>query len=215
MKSSLICTKSFSLIELLIVIGLLGALTMLVLPNLSVQKDWAYDGSIAPKEMMDIQKAFIAFEADCLPNTDDYKLIGKYGIEILVKFDEDVSSGKDWSFPSSFDSERAKGWRGPYLKQESTREIDINSPGQPYFSGSGYFIPVICDPRNNPESKSDRHYYRILYEETNNKMALVYVGADGTLDAQINPYPTGNDKFTDSFPESDYDDDTVKEIYVE
>ena len=70
----------FTLIELLIVIGLLGALTALVLPRLQVTKSWAVDESMAPAEMMDIRRAYAAFQADCLPTMSDQTHFARSGL---------------------------------------------------------------------------------------------------------------------------------------
>ena len=61
----------FTLMEMLIVIGLLGALVALILPRLTVQKTWAVDEAMSPAEMMEIRRAYAAFQADCIPTAAD------------------------------------------------------------------------------------------------------------------------------------------------
>ncbi len=171
----------FTLIELLIVIGLLGALTMLVLPRLQVTKTWAVDESMAPAEMMDIRRAYAAFQADCLPTANDMNLVGQYGLAILMT--TNVALASNWSFPLEFDPNRGKGWRGPYLQQEGIRSVYIGEAGQPLTgSGSTAVIPVIHDPRHTTDKNSGftaEHFYRV--RKLTNALYLVYVGQDGAL----------------------------------
>jgi len=193
----------FSLIELLIVIGLLGALATLVLPRLTVEKEWAVDESLAPKEMMDIRRAYAAFEADCVPTKGDRELIGKYGLGILMKYDASMApgtGGEEWSFPASFDPARGKGWRGPYLQQEDTRNVDLTGSGQTYDGVSSDAIPVILDPRHNTDaSNGEERYYRVLYEPTNRYLALVYVGENGILNCGVVSGLSGGEDFNAAF----------------
>lgn len=181
----------FSLIELLIVIGLMGALAALVLPSITADKEEVVDGSMVAKEMMDIRRAFLAFEADCLPNRNDRELIGIYGLEVLMQFSEEA--GKDWSFPDAFDPARKKGWRGPYLHAEGRTSIQL-SGGQG--AGTAADVPVVYDPRYDTNSAEDatrsQRYYRVVryfhqYENSGktislDRLALVFIGANGILD---------------------------------
>lgn len=167
--------------EMLIVIGLLGALTMLVLPRLQVTKTWAVDESMAPAEMMDIRRAYAAFQADCLPTASDRAQIARYGLAILLNATSDGVS--IWSFPLQFDPQRGKGWRGPYLQQEGTRTIYLNESGQALVgTGPTAEIPVIHDPRYTMDANkgfAGEHFYRTLM--LTNTLFLAYVGEDGLL----------------------------------
>lgn len=169
----------FTLMELLIVIGLLGALTMLVLPRLQVTKSWAADDSMAPAEMMDIRRAYAAFQADCLPTAADQTNFARSGLAILMTTNLTGASGL--SFPLEFDAQRGKGWRGPYLQPEGERNVYLHEEGQPTNgSGATATIPVICDPRYGMEAvRAGEHYYRVL--RRTNDLHLVYIGADGSL----------------------------------
>jgi prepilin-type N-terminal cleavage/methylation domain-containing protein len=221
----------FTLIELLIVIGLLGALATLVLPRLTVEKEWAVDESLAPKEMMDIRRAYAAFEADCVPTKGDRELIAKYGLEILMKYES-----RGWSFPASFDPARGKGWRGPYIQQEGTRTVDVSldtSPNPDVYrgqttTGGDTDIPVILDPRHDTdadtaEAPREDRFYRVLYEPTSGHLALVYVGTkdqDGNgdlLDAKPDEDASAGDPFADCFvnhhqAEGDGYDDMIRPL---
>ncbi len=187
----------FTLIELLIVIGLLGGLAMLVLPRLSVDRNWAGDEALAPSEMMAIRRAYAAFEADCVPTTVDAQKIGQYGLEILMRYE----SSRGWSFPGSFDPARRKGWRGPYLEAQGTRTVYINENGQP-LTGSGAMaeIPVVHDSRHgmNATGQAER-YYRVLHEPKSGHLALVYIGANGMLECEPDPAATAGTSFYDAF----------------
>lgn len=171
----------FTLMELLIVIGLLGALTMLVLPRLQVTKSWAVDESMAPAEMMDIRRAYAAFQADCLPTVSDRTEIARYGLAILLN--TTIGGAPSWSFPLQFDPQRGKGWRGPYLQQEGMRTVYLDEDGQA-LTGTGpkAEIPVIFDPRYTMDANhgyAGEHFYRT--QMLTNTLYLVYVGEDGVF----------------------------------
>jgi prepilin-type N-terminal cleavage/methylation domain-containing protein len=182
----------FTLIELLIVIGLLGALVALVLPRLTVQKTWAVDESMAPAEMMEIRRAYAAFQADCLPTALDRTQIDRYGLAILMT--TNIAWTTSWSFPLAFEPNRGKGWRGPYLQQEGTRTVYLDEAGQA-LTGSGPTneIPVIHDPRHATDDATHaaQHFYRV--QMRTNTLYLIYVGADaefGTGDDVAQPLET-------------------------
>lgn len=170
--------SGFTFVELLIVIGLLGALATLVLPQFQMKRGGAIDKSLAPAEMMDIRRAFAAFEADCAPTSADRTLIEQYGLEVLMEYNDT----RGWSFPDSFDYHRAKGWRGPYIEQQGTRTIYINESGQPLTgSGTTATIPVVHDPYS--VLPDDEHYYRVIHkvESGKNYLKLVFIGSDSAL----------------------------------
>lgn len=179
----------FTLIELLIVIGLLGALVALVLPRLTVQKTWAVDESMAPAEMMEIRRAYAAFQADCLPTASDRAQIDRYGLAILMT--TNMAWTTSWSFPLAFEPNRGKGWRGPYLQQEGTRTVYLDESGQALTGSEPTAeIPVIHDPRHATDdvTHAAERFYRV--QMRTNTLYLVYVGADaafGTSDDVAQP----------------------------
>ncbi|MGI6496552.1 MAG: hypothetical protein ACOX5G_10795 [Kiritimatiellia bacterium] len=169
----------FTLMEMLIVIGLLGALVALILPKLTVQKTWAVDESMAPAEMMDIRRAYAAFQADCLPTAADRAQIGRYGLAVLMTTNLAWSTG--WSFPMTFDPRRGKGWRGPYLQPEGVRRVYLDEEGQS-LAGTGPTaeIPVVHDPRHATDAAdAAERFYRV--QMRTNTLYLVYVGADAVF----------------------------------
>jgi len=89
-------------------------------------------------------------------------------------------SGVDkWSFDSEFDADKGKGWRGPYIERQGSRDVNPAS-GQPLLTG-GAEIPVVHDPYCDADD--DEHYYRVIYkvESGKNFLKLVFVGSDDTL----------------------------------
>jgi prepilin-type N-terminal cleavage/methylation domain-containing protein len=190
-------STGFTLIELLIVIGLLGALAVVVIPRIGGSREAALEQSLAPSEMMEIRRAFAAFQADCVPNAADRILIGQYGLEILMTFDE----SRGWSFPARFNPARGRGWRGPYLESQGRRTVYINESGQPLSgTGSTAIIPVVHDPRHtrNALNVAER-FYRVLHEPTTGHLALVYLGVTDVLEAAPNSAATAATPFHEAF----------------
>ena len=157
--------SGFTLIELLIVIGLLGALATLFLSNLSVTRDEVLDNSIVQKELADIQRAFQRFKADCLPTQADYKLISRYGLSVLMEHHASLG----WDF-DKWDPARNRGWRGPYIHAEDTRQIDasINDSNSYDLStkaqlqdASGLATKVLETPY---QFENGEDFYRVLPE---------------------------------------------------
>lgn len=169
----------FTLMELLIVIGLLGALTALVLPRLRVTKSWAVEESMVPAEMMEIRRAYAAFQADCLPTVADKTNFARSGLAILMT--TNLTGAANLTFPLDFDPARGKGWRGPYLQREGERTVYLHEEGQPRTgSGATATIPVIHDPRHEMGGGGEGEYYYRVIRQTN-ELFLVYVGEDGSL----------------------------------
>ncbi len=169
----------FTLMEMLIVIGLLGALVALILPRLTVQKTWAVDEAMSPAEMMEIRRAYAAFQADCIPTAADRDQISRYGLAVLMT--TNIAWAAGWSFPLAFDPNRGKGWRGPYLQREGTRRVYLDEEGQP-LTGTGPTaeIPVIHDPRHAADvADAEERFYRV--QMRTNTLYLVYVGADAVF----------------------------------
>ena len=167
-------THAFTLIELLIVIGLLGALATLVLPRLTATRTEALD-PVVHKEMQDIRLAFQRFCNDVNPTDAQLGLFRQYGLAPLLR--REIATA--YSF-AEWDEERGRGWRGPYLGEEGTRDIASNGNGQD--TPGGITIPVIQDPYS--ENGSDGRFYRVLCRKDDGAnwspedLALVFVGRE-------------------------------------
>ena len=141
---------AFTLIELLIVVGLLGALACIAMPRLAVDRQKSMSESIAPYEMMQIKHAFDAFVTDCMPTTN--QLSAFTNLAVLVKrgeFDE-------------YDYARSKGWRGPYLNSEIGEPGVFLDPFQNAYvitnnAGNGTLELVFNGPDN--DSQTNVLYY--------------------------------------------------------
>jgi len=173
--------RNFSLIELLIVIGILGALMTLVLPGFNDTSDDAKD-KVAKAEMREIQKAFQRFAADVIfrNNTDGnnrLKDIAQYGLWPLVSETHPVLGSGDTGYVKydEYDAESGLGRRGPYLEQEGLvqifpvtitdaytstlacgqeSEITDADGAKTAASGTDRRVPVVKDPYGG--------YYRVL-----------------------------------------------------
>lgn len=178
---------AFTLLELLIVIGMLGALATLILPHLAVAKTEAFDPMVQT-ETQDIRIAFQRFYNDVMPNEAQLDLFRKYGLAPLMQSElPGIYNFAGW------DPDRCRGWRGPYLESEGTRVIDADSDGQVQ-AESGISIPVILDPY--AKTDSDARYYRVLCGKENaftydgSKLALVFIGVENdVLDTTVRDIP--------------------------
>ena len=96
--------RAFTILELLIVIGILLALGGIVLYNLSGQSDKAYEGT-QTVQMQAIKKALMMFKNDVkrLPTQEE-------GIVVL------------WD-KSALDEEVAANWAGPYLETAVPKDM--------------------------------------------------------------------------------------------
>jgi prepilin-type N-terminal cleavage/methylation domain-containing protein len=177
-------SHGFTLIELIIVIGLLGALAAIVLPTLSVKRVESLEQIVA-HDMAEIREAFQRLHRDAVLDTTDLDWVRRYGLYALME--QPDSSLGTWSLPN-YDPQRERGWRGPYVEQEGRREIDTGASafGQP--SGTDE-VPVIEDPFS--ASDADGHYYRVVAPKDTNgdnvygETLLVCVGPNGTLDITL------------------------------
>jgi prepilin-type N-terminal cleavage/methylation domain-containing protein len=138
---------AFTLIELLIVIGLLGMVVMVMLASFNSNRQETLDHSIVQKELSDIQRAFQRMNADCVLRDDDLGEIARYGLRVLIT--EGIVPG--------WDSDKGRGWRGPYIEREGQRAINPNSVGQ--LEGTE-FVPVVETPY--VATDSDPQYYRVV-----------------------------------------------------
>ena len=178
---------SFTLLELLIVIGMLGALAALILPHLAVAKTEAFDPMVQT-EMQDIRIAFQRFYNDVMPDEAQLDLFRKYGLAPLMQSElPGIYNFAGW------DPDRCRGWRGPYLESEGTRIIDANSDGQAP-AESGISMPVILDPY--AKTDNDARYYRVLCGKKDvltydgSKLALVFIGVeDDVLGTTVHDSP--------------------------
>jgi type II secretory pathway pseudopilin PulG len=207
-------TSAFTLIELIIVIGLLGALATIMLPTLSVKRVESLE-QVVSHDMAAIRGAFQRLYRDAVLSESDLDNVRRYGLHPLMEQPDGTHGG--WAIPA-FDAEREKGWRGPYAEQEGRRDIDadVDAFGQP--AGST-MIPVIEDPFS--ASETDGHYYRVVtpkntshdyvYRET----LLVCVGANGNLDITLPTLAVGESLNLESVVSGT--DDTVMRLwpYVE
>lgn len=170
----------FTLMELLIVLGILGALAMVLLPGFTTNRQELLDDSVVQKELSDIQSAFQRMNADCVLQQADYQDLTRYGVAALMEKGRLPSTASNWN------ADQGKGWRGPYLEEESTRVVDlggnpVSTAAQSPKSG-GEEVPVVCTP--NAKGADDGHYYRIVADadgETVNQLWVVYPGAGGLM----------------------------------
>ncbi|MDR2392254.1 MAG: type II secretion system GspH family protein [Planctomycetota bacterium] len=171
--------KGFTLIELLVVIGLLGALATIVMPQLSADREAVLDDGVVPAEMMNIRNAFSRFVADCAPGKSDYERIGNDkmgGLAILWERPADSSA----SFPASWDKDRERGWRGPYLTGMGGIDRANRRLRDPLF--------------NNDLDGPDRRCYLVVGD--GGSLYLLYTGRNGE-DESSGDYagdPKGDDK---------------------
>lgn len=180
--------KYFSLIELLVVIGILGALCSLMLPGFGDAQEDAKK-KVVMTEMREAQAAFRRFASDVMLKNNITKMedILKFGIWPLMKKSHPNST--DSPHYDNYVSETGIGRRGPYLHKEWHIKIADDSPvdgGQTEVSsGDTVEIPVIKDPYGG--------YYRVicpaLEESTGDdrkeklrRMVLVCTGPDKNLD---------------------------------
>ena len=176
---------NFSLIELLIVIGILGALCTLILPGFGNAEADAKE-KVVLTEMKEAQSAFRRFSNDVMLKSNITKMedILKYGLWPLMK--ESHPAGLSIAY-SDYDPDTGIGRRGPYLQYED--KVTISSTpeaGGQATSGSGTDIPVMKDPYGG--------YYRVLCPEIlsgdtdtakKNKlrrMVLICTGPNGQLE---------------------------------
>lgn len=179
----------FSLIELLIVVGILGALSALILPMFHDTAEEAKD-TVARTKMKDIQRAFGRFHADMLTelrkrDTDNSEVtnlyledIALYGLwPLFVQHHPVRAEGDDWSSSTfkqypAYNAETHFGWRGPYLEYDGI--VQIATPGLQYaYSGSGETMSITSFGGQSEGSECkipvlrDPYggYYRILCPE--------------------------------------------------
>ncbi|MDR1383275.1 MAG: type II secretion system GspH family protein [Planctomycetaceae bacterium] len=181
--------RAFTLLELLVVIGLLGALASVLIVNLHIDRKQAIEDSVVVKELADIQAAFQIFAGDVSFNSNkekNYKLAAKYGLSLLLENDDNFD---DWD--DDWDNERQIGWRGPYLMPEGKRNN----------------LSVIETPF--VVNESDNNYYRVIatdndgdvvsYKDTDKDIKHLYVAypfwGGGDFTGNINAVEEKHKKF--------------------
>ncbi|MDZ7616855.1 MAG: hypothetical protein U1E05_07625, partial [Patescibacteria group bacterium] len=126
----------------------------LLLTTLSVNRTETLDSSIVQKELADIQAAFQRLDADCVLKEDDYELVSRHGLAVLMQP----------GLLPAWEAERNRGWRGPYMAEEARRTVDlggssISTTGQAPVAG-GQEVPVVCTPY--VKGGNDGHFYRVV-----------------------------------------------------
>lgn len=177
--------KNFSLIELLIVIGILGALMTLVLPGFNDTSDESKD-KVAKTEMREIQRAFQRFSSDVIFRDEsasnalgNAKLndIALYGLWPLLSDIHPVipPESADYIKYDAYDAVSGLGRRAPYLEQEGLVQIfpvtidethtQIESCGQESRLVDDTGVEILATGTNNriPVIKDPYGgYYRVL-----------------------------------------------------
>ena len=183
-------SSGFTLIELLIVIGILGALAMMVMSSTSADRTQLIDRSIVQAELSDIQRAFQKFQADCVPSDKDYIEIAKTGLDILMK---QPAESERWTFPTQWNHDKQKGWRGPYLVAEGNQNIDASEYNGQNTDGNTT-IKIIKTPYADDQVSKGGHYYRVVCDNAKNPTKLWVVmpktkakDGKGTIPDQYNP----------------------------
>jgi type II secretory pathway pseudopilin PulG len=189
---------AFTLIELLITIGLLALIVMIIIPTFTGTQSDAIE-PIIQTELSEIQRAFFRLKNDCKLQQQDYNKIAQYGVALLLQNNFD---GAD--LLASWDSDRQRGWRGPYLNPEGEQEININSIGQQ--KGITKIPAILAPTQINNESE----YYRIIAtKKINNIDTIIDVNAADIQQLWL-VYPHKNINEITTIPEQN---DTNRKYY--
>lgn len=216
-KESRVKRVHFSLIELLIVVGILGALTGLILPSFYQANDDAKE-KIALNEMHEIQRAFQRFYSDTLnqmrikesyngtDHTNRYlQDIALYGLWPLLIETHPNAALAETILYDLYQVETGFGHRVPYIEMEGIVEIgnpsmifqkesDLGGQGESD-SGESSKIPVIKDPYGGyyrvlcPEARLDSKGGNNLHENKRLlRMVLVCTGPNQKLETYTNSF---------------------------
>lgn len=184
------CTRAFSLIELMIVIVILGALTAIIVPMFSYSETNAKEDAVTA-EMAAIRKAYLEFYNDNFPE-DELSNLANYGLYPLVRQPEPITTPAN-SYPgtwanavhSDYDHYNDLGWNGPYLMHEGLQQVRVNIYGQVTTNaGTQCEIPIVKDPYGG--------YYRVVNAQNDSdKLSLICTGRNlqlDTTDSTTNAY---------------------------
>ncbi len=168
---------NFSLIELLIVVGILGALSALILPMFHDTEKEARN-TVARSKMKDIQWAFSRFQADMLvelrKTVDDggdvtnlyLEDIARYGLwPLFVRSHPVMTEGDDWGTDifkkyELYNGDTGFGWRGQYLEYDGI--VSVAAPSLVYsYEGSGDTMSVTSHGGRVPAVNAGSLYFVI------------------------------------------------------
>jgi len=169
--------RGFSLIELMIVVVILGALTAIIVPMfLYSESDAKADAVIS--EMRAIQSAYIDFYNDNFPHHAELEELSRYGLYPLCFSSAPSAYTGTWNdaIRSEYDPYNKIGWRGPYLMHEGLLDVRVDQSGQEKdSSGTRETVPVVNDPYGG--------YYRVLASDADSrKLFLICTGRNQELD---------------------------------
>jgi prepilin-type N-terminal cleavage/methylation domain-containing protein len=201
---------AFSLVELMIVVVILGAVVSIVIPMFSYSEKQAKSDAVLA-EMRAVQEAFIDYYSDNMPDRAALEEFASYGLSALCV--RALNGSPPIEFQATgvvrwpYDAANRLGWRGPYLMQEGTVEVDVGSDGQKSAGNGGtrMSIPVVKDP--------DGGHYRVLLADGNQgKLSLLYTGRSNRAgDLSLDLLDTGiSDTNGFGWIEAQYDDIAVR-----
>lgn len=147
-------TAGLTLIELLMVVALLGALVGLVLPMYSGHRNSA-DDQIRVSEMHAIHEAFLRFYGDVMPTDAQLASLTNWHFAPLL------ATHAAYSF-MEWDPARNRGWRGPYMHAEGV-----------WTNAASQVLPGLFDPAGE--------LYRIAQTNATDPRSLV-IRLDGRPD---------------------------------
>lgn len=197
--------QNFSLIELLIVVGIMGALTALILP-IFYDTEKEAKATVARSKMKDIQRAFGRFYADLLPElrkqeadgTDVTNLaledIALYGLWPLFNRNHPVLT-KSYS---TYDPETHFGWHGQYVECDGVVTIGAPTLNGAQTAGTGAStdckIPVLRDPYGGyyrilcPDARTDGGGNALSRLERLKRMVIICTGPNRKLETSSNNF---------------------------
>lgn len=188
--------RGFSLIELMIVIVILGALVALVMPAFEQVGPQVINSKLSLVEVRHIEQAYQRFLSDTSPANDQYPYLARLGFYPLVSADAPLQDGSSTAldFSKIGDDEyrwhriiRAKrspenanvGWNGPYLTPEANGAYyhkgetvsylcNMTNNGQNIITNGTFAPPLVFDPHFEPDLSNHPHYYRIIASRNKN-----------------------------------------------
>lgn len=183
--------RGFSLIELMIVVAIFGALVAIIIPSFGYSEQSAKN-DVVIAEMHQIREAFARFYQDNYPSDDKLSAMASYGLWPLFTTNT-PPNGLDSIVRIGYDDANRLGWRGPYALMEKSDQPVYLKNGQPKNtteegggSGTPATIPVALDPYDG--------YYRVLHPDSDPdpvNLYLVCTGPDCTLQTK----PSSTDAF--------------------